>query len=98
MSEIKDKEMLRHLANQCMFDCSDDELTSIQEAFIILEKQMKLLEEIDTDGVEPMVYPFEAETTFLRDDDVCNVLTQEEAIANAAKTREGHVLVPKVVK
>lgn len=98
MSEIKDKEMIRHLANQCMFDCSDDELSTIQEAFVVLEKQMKLLEEIDTEGVEPLVYPFEMETTFLREDEVVNVLSQADAIANVAKSREGHVLVPKVVK
>jgi aspartyl-tRNA(Asn)/glutamyl-tRNA(Gln) amidotransferase subunit C len=45
-----------------------------------------------------MVYPFEMETTFLREDVVENVLSEEDALKNAAKTRNGHVLVPKVVR
>ncbi|MEG0077686.1 Asp-tRNA(Asn)/Glu-tRNA(Gln) amidotransferase subunit GatC [Anaerorhabdus sp.] len=98
MTEVKSKEYLRHLAHQCMFDCSDDELDEIQEEFVILEKQMELLDQVDTTNVEPMVYPFEMETSFLREDEVVNVLSEEDALKNAAKTKNGHVLVPKVVR
>ena len=56
------------------------------------------LNELDTEGVEPMVYPFEEETSFLREDEVTHVLTQEEALRNAGSVRAGHVHVPKVVK
>ena len=45
-----------------------------------------------------MVYPFEEETSFLREDEVTHVLTQEEALRNAGSVRAGHVHVPKVVK
>jgi hypothetical protein len=38
MTEIKSKEYIRHLAHQCMFDCSDEELSAIQEEFVILDK------------------------------------------------------------
>lgn len=98
METIKNKEYFRALANQCMFECSDDELDEIAKEFQILEKQIKLLDEVNTEGVEPLVYPFEQETTYLREDVVDHVITQEQALANAAKTRNGHVLVPKVVK
>lgn len=53
---------------------------------------------MDTDGVEPMVYPFEAPTTFLREDVVSDVLSQEDALKNVKDARMGHVHVPKVVK
>ncbi|MEA4874357.1 Asp-tRNA(Asn)/Glu-tRNA(Gln) amidotransferase subunit GatC [Anaerorhabdus sp.] len=98
MAEAKDKEYIRHLAHQCMFDCNDDELSLIEEEFVTLEKQMELLNQVNTEGVEPMVYPFEMETTYLREDEVVNVISQEDAILNVSKSREGHVLVPKVVK
>lgn len=98
MSELKSKEYLRHLAHQCMFDCSDEELSDIQNEFVILEKQMELLNQVNTEGVEPMIYPFEMETNFLREDEVTNVLSEEDALCNAAKTKNGHVLVPKVVR
>ena len=45
-----------------------------------------------------MVYPFEAPTTFLREDEVEEVLSQEEVLANVKDARMGHVHVPKVVK
>ena len=48
--------------------------------------------------VEEMIYPFEAATTFLREDVVSNVITQDEAMSNVKKKLEGHFVLPKVVK
>ena len=45
-----------------------------------------------------MVYPFEMPTTFLREDVVENVCSQEDALKNAKAQKEGHFVVPKVVK
>ena len=81
-----------------MFDLSDEEADSIVEEFTSLEKQMSLLEAIDTENVEEMIYPFEEETTFLRDDVVTNVISQDDAVANVTKKIEGHFILPKVVK
>ena len=86
------------LAHQLMFDLSDDELKDIEKEFNTLLQQMELMDAIDTDGVEPQVYCFEDETTFIRDDEVSNVFTQQQALANAPKVRDGHFVVPKVVK
>ena len=86
------------LAHQLMFDLSDDEVKDIENEFNTLLKQMDLMNAIDTDGVEPQVYCFEDETTFIRDDEVSNVFTQKQALANAPKVRDGHFVVPKVVK
>ena len=38
-----DKEFLRKLANQLMFDMTDEELENVQAEFVILEKQLELL-------------------------------------------------------
>lgn len=88
----------RKLANQLMFDLSDEEVEELDQEFDTLLKQIDLLESINTDGVEPMVYPFEEACSFMREDEVKEVITQEEALSNVHKTRAGHVLVPKVVK
>ena len=45
-----------------------------------------------------MVYPFEEETHFLREDVVSNQITQEEVLRNAPKVADGQIVVPKVVK
>ena len=91
-------EYLKQLAHDIMFELSDEEANELQEEFKLLLEQIIDLQEINTDGVEEMIYPFEAETTFLREDEVSNVISQEVALANAASVKAGHVHVPKVVK
>ena len=93
-----DKEYFKKLAQQLMFDLSDEEAEDIVKEFETLQKQMELLDKVNTDGVEEMIYPFEDETHFLRDDVVTHVITQEEAVANVDKNIEGHFVLPKVVK
>lgn len=88
----------RKLANQLMFDLSDEEVVELDKEFDTLLKQIDLLDTIDTEGVEPMVYPFETPTTFLREDEVGHVLDQSDVLKNVKKERAGHILVPKVVK
>lgn len=88
----------KQLAHQLMFDLSDDEVADIENEFDTLLQQLQLMDAINTDGVEEMVYCFETPTTYLREDEVGDVLSQSEALANAPKQRDGHFLVPKVVK
>ena len=91
-------EYFHKLANDLKFDLSDEEIEELKKDFVAVEKQVSLFEKVDTEGVEPMVYPFETPTTFLREDVVSDVLTQEEALTNVKDARMGHVHVPKVVK
>ena len=98
MEEKKDAAYFKQLAHQLMFDLSDEEAQNIVDEFDVLQKQLQLLDAVNTDGVEEMVYPFEQETTFLRDDVTSNVITQDEAMSNVTKKLEGHFMLPKVVK
>ncbi|NCB33151.1 MAG: Asp-tRNA(Asn)/Glu-tRNA(Gln) amidotransferase subunit GatC [Erysipelotrichia bacterium] len=98
MEEKKDAAYFKSLAHQLMFDLSDDEADDIVREFETLNRQMKLMDAVSTDGVEEMVYPFEDETSFIRDDEVTNVISQDEALANVEKKVEGHFVLPKVVK
>lgn len=91
-------EYFRKLANDLRFDLSDQEIADLQKDFIAVEKQVELFDAVDTSGVEPMVYPFETPTVFMREDVAEHVLDQKDALANAADVRMGHVHVPKVVK
>lgn len=92
------KETLKKLANQVMFDLNDQELCEMQDEFEIFLKQIDLLDKVDTQGVEEMVYPFEIPTTYIRNDKDTHVITQSEALVNSPKSVAGHVVVPKVVK
>ena len=98
MEEKKDREYFRKLAHQLMFDLSDEEADGIVKEFGELETQMSLLDQVNTDDTEEMIYPFEQATTFLRDDVVTNVISQADAMKNVKKNLEGHLVLPKVVK
>lgn len=53
MKEINFKE----LANNLMFEISDDEISEVQTEFEVLFKQIELLNKIDTQDTLEMVYP-----------------------------------------
>lgn len=88
----------KKLAQDIMFELSDSEAAELQEEFKELLSQIEALEEINTENVEEMIYPFEEETVFLREDRIDHVITQEEALSNVKSVKAGHVHVPKVVK
>lgn len=96
--EKMDAAYFKKLANNLMFELNDQEANELVGEFETLTKQFALLEAIDTTGVEEMIYPFEDETVFIREDVVSNVISQQEALKNAPKSKQGHFVVPKVVK
>ena len=98
MVENKDREYFQKLANQLMFNLSDEEADELVKEFGTLEKQFAIMEEIDTDGVEEMIYPFEEPTTYIRKDEPDHVISQDDAMRNVTKKLEGHFVLPKVVK
>lgn len=93
-----EKEEIKILANKLMFDVSDKEAEDIANDFGMLEKMLSFFDEIDTSGVEEMIYPFDDETAYFREDEVTNVLSQKDALANVPKQISGHVIVPRVLK
>ena len=98
MVESKDREYFQKLANQLMFNISDEEADELAKEFGTLEKQFALMEEINTDGVEEMIYPFEEPPTYIRHDEADHVISQDDAMRNVTKKLEGHFVLPKVVK
>jgi len=87
----------KSLAKQLRFELTDAEAKNIADEFSVLIHQMNLLNDIDTTQVEPMVYPFEEPTTFMRDDVVDQVLPVQEALRNAPSSKNGFFVTKKVV-
>jgi aspartyl-tRNA(Asn)/glutamyl-tRNA(Gln) amidotransferase subunit C len=95
--EKQNKSYFTHLAHQLRFDLSDQEAQDIAEEFNVLIDQIDLLNKIDTDGVEPMVYPFEEPTSFMREDVANHILSAQEALKNAPSSKNGFFVTKKVV-
>ena len=92
-----DVQGFKDLANQLRFSLSDAEAQDIKNEFDVLIDQMDLLNKIDTEGNEPMVYPFDEETSFMREDVADQVLPVQEVLKNAPKTKNGFFVTQKVV-
>jgi aspartyl-tRNA(Asn)/glutamyl-tRNA(Gln) amidotransferase subunit C len=92
-----DVEGFKALALQCRFELSDEEVQDIKNEFDVLISQMRLLDKIDTQNTEPMIYPFETVNHFLREDVVEDVLTIKEVLKNAPKEKNGFFVTQKVV-
>ena len=54
------------------------------------------LNEMDTDGVEPLIYMTD-ESNVMREDESKDTLTQKEALKNAPKKDSDYFKVPKVI-
>lgn len=92
------KEKVQELALDLMFKVNDDEIDETIKEFDSLDKMIGFFDSINTDSAEEMIYPIDVETVYLREDSESNKISQEDALANVKKTKQGHILVPKVVK
>ena len=97
MKEIN-LDVLKDAANRLLFDMSDEEYATLLAEFNVLTKQMETIGKIEgLDDYEPMTFPFECETTFLRDDEPTEPLNRDEALSNAGSVMDNQIKLPKVV-
>lgn len=91
------EEMLKQLGLKTMFNISMEEMPELVEEYDIFMNHVAVLESIDTEGKEPLAYPYEIETSFLREDEPVDVISLEDALSNAKSVQDNQVKVPKVV-
>lgn len=92
------KEVLVDAANRLLFTMSDEQFVTLEEEFKILTNLMGKIGQIKgLDEYEPMTFPFDCETDFLREDEPAEVLDREEALKNAGNVQDNQVKLPKVV-
>jgi aspartyl-tRNA(Asn)/glutamyl-tRNA(Gln) amidotransferase subunit C len=94
--EVND-ELVDHLAHLARLSFKPEERDAIR---VDLQKMITFIEklnEIDTTGVEPLLFMSE-EVNVLRDDVVQGSVSREEALLNAPITDGQFFKVPKVIK
>ena len=97
MKEIT-KDLLKDCAHRLMFDMTEEQYEVLENEFAIVLKQMELIgAEKDVDEYSPMTFPFDVTTRFLREDDVTETISKEEALRNAKDIVEDQIRLPKVV-
>lgn len=93
-----DKSTVERLANLSKLDFSEKEKLEMVEDFKKMVGFVDTLQEVNTEGVKPLIYVNEDVTNELRDDNVGEMLSSEEALENAPDKDSSYIKVPKVVK
>ena len=81
--------MLKKLGRKTMFNITDEEMPALREQYEVFMSHVQALDEIDTEGVEPL--------TFLREDEPNHVISTEDALKNCKTVQRNQIRVPKVV-
>jgi len=93
--EITD-DLIDHIAHLSRLSFDGIEKANIKKDMENMISFMDQLTEIDTEGVEPLVY-ISTEVNVLREDIPAVTLTHEEALLNAPKKDTDYFRIPKVL-
>jgi len=92
-----DSSDVQKVASLARLSLSADELKSAGEQLTTILDYVRLLDDVDITGVEPMPHPVPAENVF-RDDAIQPSLSREAALANAPKSDGQFFLVPRILE
>lgn len=88
---------IRKVAELARLNLSEQEVAELRPQLSKLIDYVAVLEEVDTEEVEPMVHAIE-QTNVFRDDVPADPLPREDALANAPKTDGKYFLVPPIIE
>ena len=92
-----DAVILNRLQKLNQLRLTEDETEDMLSFFRKAEKDLELLDTVDTDSIERMVHVMPI-MTVVRDDKVYQNFSREDLQAGAPETDEGYWCVPKVVE
>lgn len=90
-------EMIDRLAVLAKLKFSEEEKKSLQTDLERMIEFVEKLKEVDTTGVEPLLHITDA-VNILREDEVKQTITKEEALLNVPLSDGNFIKVPKVIK
>ena len=88
---------INYLAQLARLELTDEEKQHFSSQLGDTLEYFKRLEAIDVEGVEPMAHAFPIYNV-LQEDVPSSTFSAEEALANAPKSSENQIVVPKVVE
>lgn len=93
-----DIDVLKEAAANLMFDMTEDQYQTLLEEFAVLGKQMEIVSQIEgLENYEPMTFPFDCSSSYLREDIAETPLSVDEALSNASSKKDNQIKLPKVV-
>ena len=96
MAKIIDDETIENVCILAKLSLTEEAKEKAKQDMQKMLDYVEKLDELDTDGVEPLSHIFGDKNVF-RDDIVTNSENSEEMLANAPKKKEGQYQVPKTI-
>ena len=96
MAKIIDDETIENVCILAKLSLGEEAKAKAKQDMQKMLDYVEKLDELDTDGVEPLSHIFGDENVF-RDDVVTNGDNKEAMLANAPKEKEGQYQVPKTI-
>ena len=96
MAKIIDDETIENVCILAKLSLSDEAKEQAKEDMQKMLDYVEKLDELDTEGVEPLSHIFGDQNVF-REDVVTNGDNKEAMLANAPKAKEGQYQVPKTI-
>jgi aspartyl-tRNA(Asn)/glutamyl-tRNA(Gln) amidotransferase subunit C len=90
------EEIVDHIAHLARLEFEGAKKEAIRQDLENIISFMDKLSEVDTEGVEPLIFMTE-EYNKLRDDEAVESITQDEALKNAPKKDSDYFRIPKVL-
>ena len=94
--EVNDA-LIENLANLARLQFDDEEKEEIKKDLQRMISFVEKLNELNTDGVEPLLHMTD-EINVLREDEVRGSVSREDALSNSPMADEAFFKVPKVIK
>jgi aspartyl-tRNA(Asn)/glutamyl-tRNA(Gln) amidotransferase subunit C len=91
------RDEIRKVALLARLELSDAELDDQAKHFNELLTQFEILQSLDVTGIEPTSHSIPLVNVF-RDDVVRPSLSREAALANAPESRDGCIVVPRMIE
>ncbi len=91
-----DKSLISRIEHLARLQLSDTERTQIQGDLNNILEMVSKLDELNTDGIEPLVYMSDTVNSF-RPDEVTNQVERSDALKNAPDSNEQFFKVPRVM-
>lgn len=95
MSDLT-RDDVRKVADLAQLEFGEEELTQMGDHLRSILDYVEILNQVETDNVEPLAHPIEVQNVF-RDDEPTAMLSREEALKNAPNTDGKYFLVPAIL-
>ncbi|MBI2673021.1 Asp-tRNA(Asn)/Glu-tRNA(Gln) amidotransferase subunit GatC [Candidatus Woesearchaeota archaeon] len=91
-----DRELILKVANNSRISLNEEEIEEFISQFKDILDSFAKLDKVNTENVRPSFHPIDIKN-ILREDNIENCLTQEEALSTAKHKKDGYFKGPKVI-